>query len=361
MIICSNCGSTNSEAEGYICRKCGALLPISSKSSRVRISIGSKENNDDKTISLNSAHNSETEQSLSLNKETQSHNKQPNKSIFNQVKFSAPEQQSNQILNQLSEIPKPSVKPIPQTQQPKPTRKSVAEKYDQINSNILQEIAPQPFNGSIISNRGVYSASKQETLQKIPKNLSEIPLSQEKNATQTPSSLVRRKILEDDMTSVVSSLSKKLEIPKEEKTKEQPDQKPIPEKKLPPNSMSDILNQVLSVEKRIEASAIIKTDGTILASAISNRISDSLFATIGQNVSMIGNDIIESLQSGVLNSISIRGTEGVLDLAPIDKKQKMIKDMYLIIFSHPNVKSGIINIATSLVKKQIKEYLGIKD
>ena len=104
---------------------------------------------------------------------------------------------------------------------------------------------------------------------------------------------------------------------------------------------------------------IIKTDGTILASAISSRISESLFTTIGMNLSMIGTDIIEGLDAGVLKSISVRGTEGVLELAPIDRENPNVKDMLLILFSHPKDKSGIIVFAVNIVKKQIKEYLGL--
>ncbi|MFX1589440.1 MAG: zinc ribbon domain-containing protein, partial [Promethearchaeota archaeon] len=35
MIICSNCGTTNSSEE-RICRTCGALLPVSNKSPRIK-------------------------------------------------------------------------------------------------------------------------------------------------------------------------------------------------------------------------------------------------------------------------------------------------------------------------------------
>jgi hypothetical protein len=34
LIICQNCGTTNNEAITHICRTCGALLPVSSKSTR---------------------------------------------------------------------------------------------------------------------------------------------------------------------------------------------------------------------------------------------------------------------------------------------------------------------------------------
>ncbi|GAH16930.1 unnamed protein product, partial [marine sediment metagenome] len=90
-----------------------------------------------------------------------------------------------------------------------------------------------------------------------------------------------------------------------------------------------------------------------------SRISDSLFATIGQNLSMIGNDIIEGLSAGTLLNISIRGTDGVLDLAPIGSKETLGDDMILIILSHPRVKSGIIHFAVSIVKKQVNQYLGL--
>ena len=133
-----------------------------------------------------------------------------------------------------------------------------------------------------------------------------------------------------------------------------------PEKKIPPTSMNEILKELVNLDSNIEASAILKTDGEILASAISTRISESLFTTIAMNLSMIGTDIIEGLSAGTLKSISVQGSNGVLSLAPIDKKNPNLKDMILILFSDPKVKSGIISFAVHIVKKQVKEYLGFE-
>ena len=124
--------------------------------------------------------------------------------------------------------------------------------------------------------------------------------------------------------------------------------------------MNEILKELASLDSKIEASAIIKTDGTILASAISTRISDSLFSTIGINLSMISNDIIDGLNAGTLKTISVKGSEGILDLAPIDQDNPSLKNMILILFSHPSVKSGIISIAVNLIKKQVKKYFGLE-
>ena len=37
MIICSNCGAINTDETSRFCRKCGALLPVAVKPSRIRI------------------------------------------------------------------------------------------------------------------------------------------------------------------------------------------------------------------------------------------------------------------------------------------------------------------------------------
>ena len=50
MIICSNCGTINNDELGRFCRKCGALLPFPSKSSKVKLSIASDSKSNDKQL-----------------------------------------------------------------------------------------------------------------------------------------------------------------------------------------------------------------------------------------------------------------------------------------------------------------------
>ena len=177
--------------------------------------------------------------------------------------------------------------------------------------------------------------------------------------SDSEASIIKQKKLEKDMSDVLGFLSKKITVnkivPKESKS---PSTK-IPENKLPPTSMNEILKELITLDSRIEASAIIKTDGTMLASAISSRISESLFGTIGINLSMISSDIIHGLSAGTLKSISVKGTEGILDMAFLDPENSSLKNMILILFSHPQVKSGIISIAVNLIKKKVKHYLGL--
>lgn len=318
MIICSNCGTTNPSSE-RICRTCGALLPVSSKTPRVKIGAEKKA-----TKSTKSKKTTIIEKTL--NKPSTLDLQEIPKEYKDTEEADYKSKEQNHISQEHIEKYNPEMEE---------------------EKEILKEITPKPFNGSIIASKAVF----QTAVERKPKKV----LIEKKNNSE--STLLKQKQLEDDMTKVLKFLSKKVtvqELPSEQK-KEEKKQK---EKIISPSSMNEILKELLKLDLHIEASAIIKRDGTILASAISSRISDSLFATIGQSLSLIGMDIIESLSAGKLLNISIRGTNGVLDLAPIDAKTTQFNDMILVILSNPKVKSGIIHFAANIVKKQVKEYLG---
>jgi len=318
MIICSNCGTTNNELNGRVCRKCGALLPISSKPPRMKISLK-------KTEKLHI-------------KEQRAPSKKDKRLVLPQKKQPKKKPVAKPEILDLHEIPTSSLEDDAESE--------LSDASD--DDEILREITPQPFRGSIMVDKGVYGHPKQTK----SSTYSESSTSQE-------FTLLKQKQLEEDMTKVLSFLSKKITVKPLKMVKKEGEIKKKPEKAITPSSMTEILKDLLKLDLHIEASAVIKKDGTILASAISSRISDSLFATIGQNLSMIGNDIVNGLSAGTLLNISIRGTDGVLDLAPIGSKKTLGDDMILIIFSHPRVKSGIIHFAVSMVKKQINQYLGL--
>ncbi len=333
MIICSNCGATNNEVSGHICRKCGALLPTSRRAPRIRMDPKKKEI-----------------------KETK-----PQKRIPDKKKVSKPHHLD------LQDIPKPEKlneieDDLIETQTPfeyEDDEEFVEnELEDEEDIDALEEITPQPYKGSIIADKGVFGPPQQVRGRVATKQRS----AQKSNVspTEKESVLLKQKQLEEDMSNVLSFLSKKIVVkPLESIKKKKQAIQEKPEEKIPPSSMNEILKDLLKLDLHIEASAIIKGDGTILASAISSRISETLFATIGQNLSMIGDDIIKGLSAGTLLNISIKGTDGVLDLAPIISKNSFGDDMILIILSHPRVKSGIIYFAVSIVKKQVKQYLGL--
>lgn len=315
MIICSNCGATNNEANGTICRKCGALLPLSTK--HPRIEVKSKEKKQIKSTAVE--------------------NRKEKKLDLQEIPFSViSKDEESEILDNTEEF---TIK------EDLDHDHGLFKEQEKNDKEYLKEITPTPFKSPILAEKKKYGSLDQQNLDAIPK----------KEDKLSDSKIIRQKQLEADMSKVLKFLSNKITV------------KPLPSKPLddniikekeevlPPLSMNAILEDLSKIDLNIEASAIIKPDGTILASAISSRISDSLFGAIGQNLTMIGIDIINGLSAGSLRNISLRGSEGVLDLAPISEAN----DIILIIFSNPKVKSGIISLAASFVKKQVKEYLGI--
>lgn len=355
MIICQNCGTTNNEATTTTCRTCGALLPIATKSSRSRRTRTNKKKKEkQKQIEKPPIAQSALEDTRKEKLELQEIPKEKD-SIRKDV--------------ELQEIPKPSVEELDSNSHIKKEEVTTSPKSD-----ILQEIPVQPYRSNIIdSQRGFRTPS--QSMNPITEAFTELKssvLDDQKKQQSVPlmpitskptgmnATFLRQKQLEKDMTKVLSFLSKKISVKKLDIPEFKSSKEIVQKEEIPPSSMNEILKRLITLDLNIEASAIIKTDGTILASAISSRISDSLFATIGMNLSMMGADIIEGLNAGNLKSISVRGSEGILDLAPIDNEDPSAKDMILVILSHPKTKSGIISFAINIVKKQLKEYLGLQ-
>ena len=352
MIICSNCGTTNNESAGNVCRKCGALLPRSHRAPRIKIAPEKKQ----------------ILESQGGKTKTKTKPKKKSQPAKRQKKAASKKEPTKPTSLDLHEIPKVKtlnndhieiIEDLTDDEEEEIEEDDFYEELDDMEeeAEFLKEIAPQPFRGSIIADKIVYGHSKQP--RKVKHSKTKKVTQKTATSENLESSLLKQKQLEDDMTKVLSFLSKKITVRPLKPVKKGEKTYAKPKDSIPPSSMNDILKDLLKLDLHIEASAIINQDGTILASALSSRISDSLFATIAANLSMMGIDIIEGLSAGTLLNMSIRGTDGVLDLAPISFKNLPGNEMILIIFSHPKIKSGIIHFAVSIVKKRVQQYLGL--
>jgi predicted regulator of Ras-like GTPase activity (Roadblock/LC7/MglB family) len=345
-----------------ICRTCGALLPISTRSSRTKKTKPKEEKKEKKKKPIPTTQKKE--------EPIISENQKKEKLELQEIPIA---DQKVENFSNLDEIPsETSVNVESETLVDIPSKK---EENLEEEKPTLQEITPKPFQGTILSAKQEFSplVSKSEDVisdafSELKKSVLDVEVKKPKpklsplpQKTSDPNAaILKQKKLEKDMSEVLGFLSKKIAVKKIEKTEKKSPSADLPVSKLPPTSMNEILKELITLDSRIEASAIIKTDGTMLASAISSRISESLFGTIGINLSMISSDIIEGLSAGTLKSISLKGTEGILDLAFLDLENSNLSDMILILFSHPQVKSGIISIAVNLIKKQVKHYLGLE-
>ncbi|MHA1148880.1 MAG: hypothetical protein ACTSR8_11640 [Promethearchaeota archaeon] len=375
MIICSNCGATNSESDGRICRKCGALLPIGNRPPRIRVAFNKKE---EKKIQ-------QQDQILAQQQSTIRSAPNPEVQFFSHKENFTQKMQPN-----LQEIPKVQAINTPKIsatshagstlqQGEQANLSKIPDNLNEIpRTSGLQEITPSPFRSTIIPHGGISSpqiAARQ--LESIPERgsiMSATPASnpppqvksrdhnphlQLKKPQDSETSLVAHKRLEEEMSGLLSELSNQFYIPETKTEKKNIMHEKLTEEKLAPTSMVDILKELLTIDNRIEAIALIQNDGTILSSILSSNITDGLFSTIGRTLSIIGTDIISGLNAGELRSISIRGTDGLLNLAPINMDSLHVKSMFLIMFSNKRVKSGVITIASNKVKRLIKQYLGL--
>jgi len=129
MIICSNCGTTNNELNGRVCRKCGALLPISSRPPRIKMT------------------SKKTEKQHAKKQRAPPKKKEPKKKSV-----AKPE-----ILD-LHEIPKLEEE-LDENHLEDDTESELSNARD--GDEILREITPQPFRGSIIAKKGVFGLPQQ--------------------------------------------------------------------------------------------------------------------------------------------------------------------------------------------------------
>ena len=287
---------------------------------------------------------------------------------------------------QLQEIPKPAQLEPQESSEPQQDSKIEEKELSSIPRNLdeiprsksksgLPEIKPIPYQGPIVPKNGIKPSQTRRKQKSSAQDLEHIPEitrstsgdSEVKAASQPEIPQSRdtstqsfRHRLEDEMSGLLSELSKEIATSPAQFTEPSTKETAPPEEKTLPSSMNDILKEVLSLDTHIRAAALMQYDGTILASALSNKITEGLFSTIGRTLSIIGTDIVNGLNAGKLKSISLRGTQGLLNLAPIELNSNKVADMILIMFSSARVKSGIVNIASGMVKKQVKEYIKLK-
>lgn len=120
-----------------------------------------------------------------------------------------------------------------------------------------------------------------------------------------------------------------------------------------PQSLTDILKDIVKIDQFIKSSALVKRDGTILASGITTQISDSLIGIIATTVSNIAKDVTFATDSGDLKYITFAGSKGIVHLVPV------VPDIYLVILTGEKSKRGVIEVIAKHVEKSVKQYLNL--
>ncbi|MHA1727196.1 MAG: zinc-ribbon domain-containing protein [Promethearchaeota archaeon] len=346
--ICQNCGATIAKGEKF-CNKCG--LPLEDRPT-VRKPVNSKKHEQRKQFITNVK--KKTKQFQEQTKSTIKKHKQRIQFIT-KIKKRQNEHQSNFFNRQ-------NLKPIPPIE--------AQQKTLDFSGSPLQSIAPSDGLNIVVPSHVTQIGKKQnKTKKKLSRsgslnesNIIPIHITQSQKGSAkiiNGSKSLHQDKLKNAMTDTMKTLQREIghifekntgikkKITKKEKRSRE---------SLVPNSLNEILINLADLDLNIEASALVNSDGTILASAVSRPISDYLISTIVNTLGTISQDMISSLDCGTLKFIALHGTEGIIFLTPI------IKNTFLILLlTGGEAKSGVIYLAKLKVKKQLTLFYAKKN
>jgi predicted regulator of Ras-like GTPase activity (Roadblock/LC7/MglB family) len=349
MRICTNCGTTNADGLNA-CKNCG--LPIKSVNSVtvLRRKKPITPQNQSKPSDFNPVQHL---QKISTGEKKPMQSIKPKISDL-EYKFRSPSQIQNSI--PLKSIPPTPVENLVIPQPIQPRRRQKENTQQQLNPVAQDNFPPIILSDNTISNTEL-SAIPQRHPSNTSSSIQPVNVPRMNSQPQSGSSsnhpimafssqTLQSQQIEQEMSNIMS-VFRETSSSKYQRTEE------IREQNIDesiPNSLDDILINLSQLDLNIEASALVKTSGEIIASAISERIDEFLISTITNTLGTISQDVISSLESGDLKFISLFATKGILFLSPI------MKNVFLVLYTTSEAKIGLINLARMVVKKKIEMY-----
>jgi len=130
----------------------------------------------------------------------------------------------------------------------------------------------------------------------------------------------------------------------------------IPTKKsdLPPAKtaeLKELLRSLNKLDKLLEASAIMRRDGTILSSAVSNKYNEDMMSMVAMNIFDIAADSIKALSGGNLKLLHLMADNALVLLSWINNQT------VLILITSPKSQVGLISMYSQLVSQKIDKVL----
>ncbi len=113
----------------------------------------------------------------------------------------------------------------------------------------------------------------------------------------------------------------------------------------------EFLRGLNRLDRNLEASAVVRRDGSLLASAHSSRVKPNMMATICSTLFGIAEDSIRAISGGKMRIITITAQTSVLMLKPINE------DTILLLVTSPNSNIGLISMNSELVAQNIADFL----
>jgi len=114
--------------------------------------------------------------------------------------------------------------------------------------------------------------------------------------------------------------------------------------------LASILEEMEASDPDIEASAIIRTDGLVLASAIQHG-DENLIAAMGAALYNVGERVISELSLGNLQKVVVGGKDGTIIIFGIDDKH------VLSVITNPYANMGLMLTLISSIREKLSEAL----
>lgn len=113
----------------------------------------------------------------------------------------------------------------------------------------------------------------------------------------------------------------------------------------------EFLRGLNRLDRFLEASAVVKKDGSLLASAHSTRAKPEMMTTISSTLFSISEDSIRAISGGKIRSVSIMAETCVLMLSPINE------DTILLLVTSPKSNLGLLSMQSEVVSQNIAKLL----
>jgi predicted regulator of Ras-like GTPase activity (Roadblock/LC7/MglB family) len=115
--------------------------------------------------------------------------------------------------------------------------------------------------------------------------------------------------------------------------------------------LNNILNELNSSSADVEASAIISTDGLIMASQLPSSIDEDRVGAMSAAMLSLGDRTAQELERGGLDQVLIKGSNGYVLMV------KAGEDAVLTVMAKANAKLGLIFLDVKRAAKKVSELL----
>lgn len=113
----------------------------------------------------------------------------------------------------------------------------------------------------------------------------------------------------------------------------------------------EFLRGLNRLDRFLEASAVVKKDGSLLASAHSTRAKPEMMTTITSTLFSISEDSIRAISGGKIRSVTVMAETCVLMLCPINE------DTILLLVTSPKSNLGLLSMQSEVVSQNIAKLL----